>query len=55
MPETAVMDDMFFIFNLILASQAGRRGFESRLPLQSDFFSIAWEGVIFKPSVSIIR
>ena len=33
MPETAVMDSMFSIFNLGSASQAGRRGFESRLPL----------------------
>ena len=30
MPETAVMDDMSFIFNLGSASQAGRRGFEWR-------------------------
>ena len=33
-PEINALDTMFFIFNLGSISQAGRRGFDPRLPLQ---------------------
>ena len=34
-PEIDSVDAKFFIYNLMTISQAGRRGFDSRLPLQS--------------------
>jgi hypothetical protein len=33
---------MFFVSNLLSSSQAGRRGFEPRLPLQNPSFSVTY-------------